>query len=461
VLTFSVAVSFILGLVLGLVPLANASRSRLQDELASRGVSTSRLSSRVRNFLIVGQIALTLMLLVGAGLLGRSFQRLLEVDPGFEPESVVAMNVSLPQPEEPLPAESLSPADVHLAQVYQQLFERVQALPGVISVGGVNALPLSGNGASGGFIIENGAKPAQTSAELEKQYSTLKGTDRLGYAEFRVASAGYFPTIGIPLLRGRLFGDSDGPGAPHAALISQSLARHYWPNEDPIGRQIQFGGMDGDLHLLNIVGVVGDVHDEGLDADVRPTVYVNYLQRPRYAAGFSILLRGRGDAAGLIGAMRREARSLNPEMPVAFETLAQVVAASLDHRRFTMAMLGVFAGAALLLAMVGLYGVIAYITSQRTHEIGIRMALGAQRLDMLRMIFRHSFVLVLAGVALGILASIGLTRLLSSMLYGVRATDVLTYGGVIGLLVAAATLASYVPARRAMKVDPMVALRYE
>jgi putative ABC transport system permease protein len=461
VLLFSVAISFVLGLVLGLVPLSSATRSRLQDELASRGVSTTRSSSRVRNSLIVGQVALTLMLLVGAGLLGRSFQRLLEVDPGFRPESVVAMNVSLPQPEEPLPPEGLSTADVRLAQVYQQLLERAQALPGVISVGGVNALPLSGNGASGGFIIENGAKPAQTMAELEKQYSSLKGTDRLGYAEFRVASAGYFPTVGIPLLRGRLFQDSDGPSAPHAALISQSLARRHWPNDDPVGQQIQFGGMDGDLHLLHIVGVVGDVHDEGLDAEVLPTVYVNYLQRPRYAAAFSILLRGRGGPEGLISAMRREARSLDPEMPIEFQTLTQVVAASLDHRRFTMAMLGVFAGAALLLAMVGLYGVMAYITSQRTHEIGIRMALGAQRRDMLQMIFRHSFALVLAGVALGILASIGLTQLLGSMLYGVRATDVVTYGGVIGLLVAAAALASYIPARRAMKVDPMVALRYE
>jgi putative ABC transport system permease protein len=461
VLMFSVGVSLVLGLVLGLVPLASVSRSRLQDELASRAVSTSPSSSRVRNFLIVGQIALTLMLLVGAGLLARSFQRLLEVDPGFQPESAVAMNLSLPMPEEPLPVSGSSIAVVHIAQVYQQLLERLQALPGVTSVGGVNGLPMSGNGSNGGFIIETGAKPAETLAELEKQFSALKGTERMGYAEFRVASAGYFPTIGIPLLRGRLFQDSDATDAPHVAVVSQSLARRYWPNEDAVGRQIQFGGMDGDLHVLHIVGVVGDVRDEGLDAEVRPTVYVNYRQRPRYASQFSIVLRGRGDPAAFIAAMRREARALNPEMPVEFQTLTQVVAASLDHRRFTMAMLGVFAGAALLLAMVGLYGVMAYITSQRTHEIGIRMALGAQRLDMLRMIFRQSFTLVLAGVAVGILASIGLTRLLGSMLYGVRATDVATYGGVIGLLIAAAALASYIPARRAMKVDPMVALRYE
>ncbi|MEN3368533.1 MAG: putative transport system permease protein [Verrucomicrobiota bacterium] len=459
VLAFSVAISFILGLVLGLVPLASASRSRLQDELASRGASISRSGSRVRNFLIVGQIALTLMLLIGAGLLGRSFQRLLEVDPGFQPEKVIAMNLALPQPDEPV-MDGSSTGVLHLAQFYQQVLERIQALPGAISVGGVNALPMEG-GASGGFIMENGTQPAKNIAELTKQFSALAGSDRLGYAEYRVASAGYFSTVGIPLLHGRLFQEFDGPDSPHAALISESLARRYWPNEDAIGRQIQFGGMDGDLHLLHIVGVVGDVHDEGLDAEVLPTVYVNYRQRPRHAAQFSIVLRGQGDPAGFIAAMRREARALNPEMPVEFQTLTQVVAASLDHRRFTMAMLGVFAGAALLLAMVGLYGVMAYITSQRTHEIGIRMALGGQRLDMLRMILRQSFALVLAGVAFGILASVGLTRLIGSMLYGVQATDVLTYASVVGLVAIAAALASYIPARRAMKVDPMVALRYE
>ena len=201
--------------------------------------------------------------------------------------------------------------------------------------------------------------------------------------------------------------------------------------------------------------------DEALDAEPRPIVYVNYFQRPAAASEFSIVLRGRGDAAALTAAMRREARALNPEMPTKFQTVREIVSASLDNRRFSMVMLGVFAASALALAMVGLYGVMAYITSERTHEIGIRMALGAQRFDMLRMILRQSFALVLAGVALGILASIGLTRLIGTMLYGVRATDVLTYAGVVGVLIAAAALASYIPARRAMKVDPMVALRYE
>jgi putative ABC transport system permease protein len=297
--------------------------------------------------------------------------------------------------------------------------------------------------------------------EFIRQMDALPPSERARDADYCAASAGYFTAMGIPLIRGRLFQESDGPDAPHVALVSQSLARRFWPNEDAIGKQIQYGNMDGDLHLLNIVGIVGDVRDNGLDRDPRPTVYTNYFQRPAATAEFSIVVRGHGDVASLTSAMRREARALNPEMPAKFETIEQIVSASFDNRRFSMIMLGVFAGAALLLAMVGLYGVMAYITSERTHEIGIRMALGAQRVDMLRMILRQSFTLVLAGVVLGILASAGLTRLLETMLYGVRATDILTYAGVIGLLIVAAFIASYLPARRATKVDPMVALRHE
>jgi predicted permease len=455
-LVFTLAVSLLTGALLGIVPALSSSKKQLQGDLqsAGRGKSASRSSARFRNSLIVAQIALTLVLLVGAGLLGRSFQRLLEINPGFEMESAVAMTVSMPPAQEP--AEQR-----RLAQFYQQLLARLQSIPGVIAVGGTNALPMSGDGANGTFIIEDGANPARDMAGLVRQLDALRGTGKTGDADFRVSSAGYFAAMGVPLLRGRLFQDSDGADAPHAAVISQTMARRFWPNEDPIGRQIQYGNMDGDVRLLHVVGVVGDVRDGGLDSEPRPVVYANYFQRPAAAADFSIVAQARGDAAALTDAMRREARALNPEMPTKFETVKEIVSASLDNRRFSMIMLGVFAGSALLLAMVGLYGVMAYITSQRTHEIGIRMALGAQRRDMLGMIFGQSFALVLSGIGLGLLASIALTRLLSTMLYGVRATDVVTYGGVIGLLIAAAALASYIPARRAMKVDPMVALRYE
>ena len=461
VLVFTLAISLLAGLILGLVPALNSSHRQLQDDLqsAGRGKSTSRPSSRFRDFLIVSQIALTLMLLIGAGLLGRSFQRLMEVNPGFQTESAVAMTVSTPGNtafgmEDPA-------AQRRLAQFYQELLERLNALPGVIAVGGTNSLPMSRMGANGTFIIEDGSKPARTMAALIEQLDALRGSEKTGDAEYRVASASYFAAMNIPLVRGRLFQQSDGPDSPHAALISESLARRYWPNEDALGKQIQFGNMDGDVRLLHVVGVVGDVRDESLDAEPRPMVYVNYVQRPEAASEFSIVLRGRGDAAALMKAMRGEARALDPEMPTKFQTVRELVSASLDNRRFSMVILGVFAGSALALAMVGLYGVMAYITSERTHEIGIRMALGAQRFDVVRMILRQSFALALAGVSLGILASIGLTRLIGTMLYGVRATDVLTYAGVVGLLVVAAALASYIPARRAMRVDPMVALRYE
>jgi predicted permease len=456
VLLFTFAISLLIALVLGFVPVIHASRERFQNDLqdAGRGTSTGARQTRARNVLIVAQVALTLMLLVGAGLLGRSFQRLLSVDPGFRAESVVAMTVLLPQPEEPAAMRSL-------AQFYHRLFERIEALPDVTSVGGMSALPMSGNGANGTFMEMRGGQAPATMQEFARQMDALSPSERARDADYRAASAGYFAAMGIPLIRGRLFQEGDGPDSPHVAVVSQSLAKRYWPNEDPIGKQIEYGNMDGDLRLLTVVGIAGDVRDNGLDRDPRPTVYTDYFQRPAATAEFSIVVRGRGDIAGLTSAMRREARALNPEMPAKFETIQEVVSSSFDNRRFSMVMLGVFAGSALLLAMVGLYGVMAYITSQRTHEIGIRMALGAQRVDMLRMIFRQSFTLVLAGVAVGILASIGLTRLLAAMLYGVRTTDVVTYTGVVGLLVVAAALASYIPARRAMKVDPMVALRYE
>ncbi|MBA2623920.1 MAG: ABC transporter permease [Chthoniobacterales bacterium] len=456
VLFFTLAISIALGVVLGLVPAFHTSRRQLQSDLqeAGRGQAGSRSRTRVRNILIVSQVALTLMLLVGAGLLGRSFQRLLEVDPGFRPESVIAMSISQPDPEEP--ADRL-----RLAQTYQRLLERLHGLPGMVAAGGISALPMSGHGGNGTFIIDNGSKPAETIAELTKQFSALAGSSQLGDAEFRVASAGYFGAMEIPLRQGRLFQDSDGADARHVAVVSEEFVRRTWPNENPIGRQLQFGGMDGDLHLLHIVGVVGDVRDNGLDAEPRPMVYVHYLQRARHAAQFAVVLRGQGDALALIAAMRREARAVDPEMPTKFERLEQIVSASLDNRRFSMLMLGVFAGAALALAMVGLYGIMAFITSERTTEIGIRMALGAQRADMMSLILRQSFRLVLIGIAAGIAGAFAATQVVATLLYGIGRADIATYAGVVALLALAALAASYIPARRAMKVDPMVALRHE
>ena len=320
---------------------------------------------------------------------------------------------------------------------------------------------MSGDGTDGGFIIENGEQTAHTLDELTKEFAALAGSPRLGNAEFRVASPDYFVAMQIPLRDGRFLAATDTAAAPQVAVVNEALVKRYWPNENPIGKQLQFGGMDGDLHLLRVVGVAGNVHDATLEAQPRPMVYVDFRQRPGHAWQFAFVLRGHGDAASWIAAMRREARAVDPEMPTDFRTMEQMVSSSLDSRRFSTVMLGIFAAVALILAVVGLYGVMTYLTSQRTREIGIRMALGAQRSDLLGLVLRQSLLLVAAGVALGLLGALGGTRLLASMLYGIGATDFTTYLAVVLLLTAAALVASFVPARRALKVDPVIALRHE
>jgi predicted permease len=453
-LFFTFSISLFVAVLLGLVPVFYASRRHPQFDLQESGRGSTGSHTRARNLFIIAQVALTLVLLIGAGLLGRSFQRLLAVSPGFRTQNVVAMTILLPQPEG-------APAMRSLAQLNRSLLERIAALPGVTEVGGTSALPMSGNGANGTFIEARNGKAPETTKELIQQFDALTPAERTRDADYRAASTGYFGAMNIPLIRGRLFEESDGPDAPHVAVVSQSLARRYWPNEDVIGKQIQYGNMDGDLHLLNIVGVVGDVLDNGLDRDARPTVYTNYFQRPAATSEFSIVARGQSDLTDLTTAMRREARALNPEMPLRFETIQQIVSASFDNRRFSMIMVGVFAGAALLLAMVGLYGIMAFVATERTTEIGIRMALGAQRNDVLRMILRQSFTLVLLGIGFGVAGAFAVTGFLSKLLYGIQSNDLTTYGGVILLLSGAALLASYLPARRATKVDPIVALRSE
>jgi putative ABC transport system permease protein len=452
---FTFAISLGTALVLGLVPVFHASGRELQFDLKEVGRGSGGASqSRAGNLLVAAQIALTVMLLVGAGLLGRSFQRLLAIDPGFDIEHTLAMTVLLPQPETP---DALR----RLAEFNHHLIERIEALPGVTSAGGTSALPMSGNGANGTFVEERSGTAPETLQQLIRQMDALAPNERMRDADYRATSAGYFAAMRIPLIRGRLFQGSDGPDSPHVAVVSQSLVRRYWPNEEPIGKQIEYGNMDGDFRLLTVVGVVGDVRDNGLDHDARPTVYTNYFQRPASTSEFSIVVRARVDEKALTEGMRHEARALNPDAPVQFQTLEQVVSTSFDNRRFSMMMLGIFAAAALVLATVGLYGLLSYMTSQRTTEIGIRMALGAQRVDMLRLILRKGLVLLAGGLVTGAFLSLCSTWLLRSFLFGIGSTDLITYAIVVLLLGITAAIAIYFPARRAMAIDPMIALRDE
>jgi predicted permease len=296
--------------------------------------------------------------------------------------------------------------------------------------------------------------------ELAREFDLLfQQKERLGNADFGVVTDGYFQALGIPLLRGRLFDQRDTADSPHVAVISESLARTRWPGEDPIGHTIQFGNMDGDIRLLTIVGIVADVHENSLETPSRPTVYVNLFQRPRPAITLTMLTDA--DTQMVTTAARGILQDLNPEIPPTFRTFAQVYSASLGSRRFTLILISFFGLVALLLATTGVFGVMAYSVSRRTREIGVRVALGARSRDVLTMILNQGIRTIVIGIAIGLAGSFALTRTLSSLLFGVTATDPLTFAAVVALLIATALLACYIPARRATKVDPMVALRYE
>ncbi|HWS90015.1 MAG TPA: ABC transporter permease [Pyrinomonadaceae bacterium] len=435
-LAVALGLSLLTALVLGLVSALRGSDGGLQSDLrdSGRGPGSGREGARLRNALVVSQVALTLVLTAGAALLGKSFLQLLSVDPGFRPESAVALSVSLP-------AAQTDEQKRRLVLFHEQLLERLKGMPGVSAAGGVNSLPITGGGSNGTFLIDN--DPSRT-----------------GYAEYRIAGRGYFEAMGIPVLQGRLFSEEDRPDSTHVAVISQSLARRVWPNENPLGQRIQFGNMDGDRRLLHVVGVVGDVRERGLDADVRPVVYSYGLQRP-LLSNFSYVIRGSAEPSALISAASAELRALDPNVPVRARTLEEIVSSSLDGRRFSLVIFAVFAGAALALAVTGVYGVMSYTVARRTHEIGVRVALGAQRRDVLGLVLGRGMRLALLGVGMGLLAALVSTRLMSGLLYGVSSNDPLTLLAVAALLVLVAFLACLLPAYRATRVDPMTALKYE
>jgi len=377
--------------------------------------------------------------------------KVLEVNPGFRVDKIVTMDVSLPWVDDPK-------AKAGQGIFFSNLIERLKQIPGVRKVGATSGLPMNQDGG-----LPDGMSLLMAENEIPKTMdgfgALLQQKERIGIADFCVATDGYFQVLGIPLIRGRIFDERDGANSPHVAVISEALARDRWPNQDPLGHTIEFGNMDGDLRLLTIVGIVGDIHENGLDTPPRPTVYVNLFQRPRAATTLTML--SDADTRLVASAARGILQDLNPEIPARFRTFSQVYSASLGSRRFNVILIGFFGITALLLATTGVFGVMAYSVSRRTREIGVRVALGAATGDVLKMILGQGLRTVFIGVAIGITGSLVLTRTVESMLFGVTATDPLTFGGVTLLVVGAALMACYIPARRATKVDPMVALRYE
>ena len=453
VLLFALLLSTAVAVGLGAFTAIRATSISVREGLGEGGreQAGSQGGQKMGRVIVAAQIAITLVLVVGAGLLGRSLMKVLEVNPGFRVEKIVTMDVTLPWVEW---EDQKSKAAQGI--FFSNLISRLKQIPGVRDVGATSGLPMDQGLPDGMFMLMTQNEVPKT---MEGFGPLFQQKERLGTADFCIATGDYFKMLGIPLVRGRFFDESDGPDSPHVAVISESLARERWPGQDPIGHTIEFGNMDGDLRLLTIVGIVGDVHEYGLDAPPRPTVYVDLFQRPRPA--ITVTMLSDADTQQVTSAARTILHDLNPEIPARFRTFSQVYSASLGSRRFNLILIAFFGVVALLLAVAGVFGVMAYSVSRRTREIGVRVALGATYHDVVAMIVRQGLRPVFIGVAIGLVGSLALTRTLQSLLFGVTATDPLTFVGVIILLVAAALLACYIPARRATKVDPVVALRYE
>jgi len=464
VLAFAILVSAVCALALGLLTAWRATRSDIREALAQsqRTQAGSGSSHRIRSGLVVVQVALTLVLLVGAGLLGRSFFQLLRVDPGFRADNAVIVDVDVPiSPSTGLTLTNGPSAQAaylqRMVQSYDEITARFAAIQGVRQVGGANFFPLAGGGSGDGAFIILGTPDEKI--DFAKLPDLLKDKTRSGYADFRVASPGFFTALHIPLVAGRLFDGRDGPTATPAALINTALAKKQWPNESPIGKIIEFGNMDGDLRPFTIVGVVGDIREGSLADPPEPTFYAYYRQRPVRATSFYFVLDGSAPTANTIATARGIIHELRPDIPPRFRTMETVLADSLADRRFTLVLLAAFGGAALLLATLGVYSVISFLVAQRRQEIGVRVALGARSQDVLGLVLRQGATLALTGILIGAVAALGLTRLIAGLLYGVSASDPLSFVGVTLLLAVVALVATLIPARRAAKVDPMTVLR--
>jgi putative ABC transport system permease protein len=441
VLGFALLVSLATGVVFGLAPALHAAKTDLNEALkdGARGGGGAR-SNRFRNALVVVEVALTLMLLVCSGLLLNSFLRLQRVDPGFDSHNVLTFRIELP-------ANRYS-QQTQVAPFYQQLISRLGAAPGVKSVSAISHLPLSSHRGTTGFSIEGIATPPDNTVP----YST----------DFRSATPGYFKTMGMQLIKGRDFTPRDGLLSTQVAIINESLARRYFPNQDPLGKRVRPGiGIDERGWLMReIVGVVRDSKHVSLREEPPPNIYLPHGQFPRH--GMTLVVRAENDPEALIGVMQKEAHALDSELPVFnIRTLDQYMASSVAEPKFSALLLGLFAGLALTLSCIGLYGVMSYVVAQRTRELGIRMALGAQTRDVLKLVVRQGMGLTLLGAAIGVAVAVAATRMMKSWLFGVSPTDPLTFAVAALLLTIVALLSCWIPARRAAKVDPIIALRFE
>ena len=439
VLGFTLGVSCLTGVIFGLAPALQISKPDLHHIIkeSGRGFASAR-GQRLRGLLVISEIALSLVLLVGAGLLIRSFIRLQNVDAGFNPEGLLTLRVEL--------SDSRAQDLTRRVNFYQEVIERIQSMPGVEAACIVNAAPIVTPGMRSSFFIEGKPDPPPGQPQI---------------ANYRVLSPDYFRTLSIPLLKGRSLSAQDNTQAPAVAVINQAMARRYWGDEDPVGKHFRVGGRVSNAPWLTVVGVVGDVRQAGLDAAPFPEFYRPFTQdHPLWARPRVLFIRTTGDPLSSIAAVKSQIWAINKDQTIhAVRTMDEIVTQWLAPRRFNLVLLGAFAVIALVLASIGIYGVISYGVSQRTRDIGVRMALGAQRRDILKLIVGQGLILTGSGVAIGLIASWALTRWLKTLLFGVSATDPLTYGAIALLLLCVALVSCWMPALRAMKIDPMAALR--
>ena len=442
VFLFTGGVTVLTAIAFGVVPALHAARANPGDALAetSRDIAGGLSGRYLRRVLVIAEVALAVVLLAGAGLLIRSFHRLSQVELGFNPDNLLTMRMVLPMPKYLKPESRRA--------FYDELLRRINEIPGVESAGINTRLPLSTSGMKFSFSVEG---------------RTMPNDSNLPFAVYRVVNPDYFRAMGIPLHRGRGFDTRDSADSTPVFLVNRRLAEQFWPGEDPTGKRLKIGPAHSPNPWVTIVGVVGDVRQTGLYGAQLAELYAPYTQEHRsWMAPQNLVVRTNRDAASLAGAVREAVWKVDKDQPVSnVKTMDQVFAAAVSRERFQTLLLGLFAALALVLACVGLYGVISYAVAQRTHEIGVRMALGARPWDVLRLVLRQGMTLTFAGLVFGIAGALAVTRVMADMLYGVTATDTATFVSAGALLVVVAFLACYIPARRATKVDPLIALRYE